>query len=49
LLRAKFLDIIPLGTGNQSKKEVFIMKAAIAEQLGMPSLRKDKSELFYKF
>lgn len=48
-LREQFLEIFPLDQGNQDRKEVFIMKVAIAETVGKPSLRKDKTELFYKF
>jgi hypothetical protein len=48
-LRSKFLDVFPLDQGNQHRKEVFLMKVAIADSMGLPSLRKDKTELFYKF
>jgi hypothetical protein len=48
-LRAQFLDIFPLDNGHHNTKEVFIMKVAIADSMGMPSLRKDKHELFHKF
>jgi hypothetical protein len=44
ILRTKFLKIFPLGANDQ--KEVFIMKVAIADRIGLPSLRKDKNEIF---
>lgn len=43
LLKSRFLNIFPIG----KSKEVFIMKLSIAEDIGIRSLRKDKSELFY--
>jgi hypothetical protein len=45
MLRQRFLKIFPL---NDDQKEVFLMKVAIAEDMGVRSLRKDKSELFFK-
>jgi hypothetical protein len=46
-LRARFLKIFPLDTAG-GQKEVFLMKVAIADDIGVKSLRKDKTELFYK-
>ncbi len=43
LLKSRFLKIFPI----DQNKEVFIMKLSIAEDIGIRSLRKDKSELFY--
>lgn len=43
-LRERFLKIFPL---NNDQTEVFVMKVAIADEMGSKSLRKDKSELFY--
>jgi hypothetical protein len=49
LLRERFTKIFPLDTGNNGgQKEVFLMKVAIADDMGIKSLRKDKSELFYE-
>lgn len=46
LLRERFLKIFPLAHTDQ--KEVFIMKVAIADQIGQKSLRKDNTEIFHK-
>jgi hypothetical protein len=46
-LRERFLKIFPLNSGSD-QTEVFLMKVAIADEMGNKSLRKDKSELFYK-
>ncbi len=46
LLRTRFLKIFPMHVKNES--EVFIMKVSVAEDMGVKSFRKDKSELFYK-
>ncbi len=49
LLRTRFLGIFPLDSANNGgQKEVFLMKVSIAEDIGARSLRKNKSELFYK-
>jgi len=49
LLRERFTKIFPLDTGiNGEQKEVFLMKVAIADEMCIKSLRKDKSELFYE-
>jgi len=49
LLRKRFLRIFPLDLENEGgQKEVFLMKVAIAEDMGARSLRKNKSEIFYK-
>ena len=45
VLRQRFLKIFPL---NDGQKEVFLMKVAIAQDMGVRSLRKDKNELFVK-
>lgn len=45
VLRQRFLKVFPL---NDGQKEVFLMKVAIAEDIGARSLRKDKNELFFK-
>lgn len=49
LLRKRFLNIFPLDLNNRTDNiEVFIMKVSIADQVKVQSLRKDKSEIFYK-
>jgi len=49
LLRERFLKIFPLDTGNnRGQKEVFLMKVSLAGDMGIRSLRKGKSELFFK-
>jgi hypothetical protein len=48
ILRERFLKIFPLNSANNGESEVFLMKVAIAGDMGIRSLRKDKSELFYK-
>ena len=48
-LRTEFIKVFPVDAAEVSQKEVFIMKLSIADQIGLPSLRKDKNELFYKF
>lgn len=48
-LREKFLQIFPITDEQHADRTaVFIMKTAIADPLGVPSLRKDKSDLFLK-
>lgn len=47
-LRKRFLNIFPLETEGKMRKEVFLMKVAKAETIGTRSLRKNKSEMFYK-
>jgi hypothetical protein len=47
LLRARFLKIFPIDIAG-GQKEVFLMKVAIADEMGVKPLRKEKSELFYK-
>lgn len=44
-LRERFLEIFPL---KNESTAVFIMKTGIADPLGVPSLRKDKNEIFLK-
>jgi ThiF family len=48
-LRERFLQVFPLENADQKNKEVFLMKVSIAEPMGTQSLRKDKSEMFYKY
>ncbi len=49
LLRKRFLKIFPLNPGNDGgETEVFLMKVAIADDIGTRSLRRKKSEMFYK-
>jgi hypothetical protein len=45
-LRERFLKIFPLD--KEDLKEVFLMKVAVADDIGIRSLRKDKNEIFYK-
>ncbi len=45
VLREKFIKIFPAVKNNH---EVFLMKLAIADELGSKSLRKDKNNLFYR-
>jgi hypothetical protein len=49
ILRKKFLDIFKLDqNANKEEMEVFLMKVAIADDMGGRSLRRNKNELFYK-
>jgi hypothetical protein len=45
ILREKFIKIFPAVKNNH---EVFLMKLALADELGSKSLRKDKNDLFYR-
>ncbi|MDP9046994.1 MAG: hypothetical protein M3N14_02580 [Bacteroidota bacterium] len=47
-LRARFLKIFPFNTKAGPQTEIFLLKVAIAEDLGVRSLRKLKSEVFIK-
>ncbi len=48
-LRENFLNIFPLNEDNEREySEVFLMKLAIADDMGVKALRKPKHEIFYR-
>ena len=47
-LRERFLEIFPLNKDKREYSEVFLMKLAETDKVGVKSFRKHKNELFYR-